>query len=106
MATKATVGGRTAKMTRGRTWPVPRQRGLLRALASVALACLVLTTLSIRPAAAQESSPALYEGPDRTARLIAGAKREGSLTLYGSMAERDLRGLVNEFERRYGIKEI
>ena len=104
MATKATVGGRTAKMTRGRTWPVPRQRGLLRALASVALACLVLTTLSIRPAAAQESSPALYEGPDRTARLIAGAKREGSLTLYGSMAERDLRGLVNEFERRYGIK--
>jgi iron(III) transport system substrate-binding protein len=70
------------------------------------LMCLALVMLGfcIGPAAAQEASPALYEGPDRTARLIAGAKREGSLNLYGSMAEKDLRRLVIEFERRYGIK--
>ena len=110
MAAKATAGGSiatVATVTQGRASPVPWQRGVLRALVSVALACLVLTTLSlstIGPAAAQETSPALYEGPDRMARLIAGAKREGSLTLYGSMAEKDLSRLVAEFERRYGIK--
>ena len=49
-------------------------------------------------------SPALDEGAGRSARLVANAKREGSLFLYASMAEKDLIRLVSEFERRYGIK--
>jgi ABC-type Fe3+ transport system substrate-binding protein len=49
-------------------------------------------------------SPALDEGADRSARLLAGAKREGSLSLYASLAEKDLIRLVSEFERRYSIK--
>jgi iron(III) transport system substrate-binding protein len=49
-------------------------------------------------------SPALYPGADRNERLVAAAKREGSLNLYASMAEKDLRRLVAEFEKRYGIK--
>src|SRR6267378_2972894 len=49
-------------------------------------------------------SPALDESADRSARLVANAKREGSLSLYGSMAEKDLIRLVSEFERRYGIE--
>ena len=49
-------------------------------------------------------SPALDEGADRAARLVANARREGSLSLYASMAEKDLIRLVSEFERRYGIK--
>src|SRR5206468_2008786 len=49
-------------------------------------------------------SPALDESADRSARLLANAKREGSLSLYASMAEKDLIRLVSEFERRYGIK--
>ena len=49
-------------------------------------------------------SPALDEGADRPARLLANARREGSLSLYASMAEKDLIRLVSEFERRYGIK--
>jgi iron(III) transport system substrate-binding protein len=32
------------------------------------------------------------------------AKREGSVTVYSSMAEKDIRRLVAEFERRYGVK--
>src|SRR5881296_1643881 len=50
------------------------------------------------------ASPALYQGADRTARLVANAKREGSLSLYASLAEKDLIRLVSEFERRYGVK--
>src|SRR5207245_4152067 len=49
-------------------------------------------------------SPALDESADRSARLVANAKREGSLSLYASMAEKDLIRLFSEFERRYGIK--
>ena len=55
---------------------------------------------------AQQDSPrpALDGGADRSARLAADAKREGSLSLYASMAEKDLMRLVSAFERRYGIK--
>jgi iron(III) transport system substrate-binding protein len=48
--------------------------------------------------------PALDEGAGRTERLLEGAKREGSLSVYASMAEKDLMRLVSAFERRYGIE--
>ena len=35
---------------------------------------------------------------------VAAAKREGTLTVYASMAEKDLLRLVSAFEKRYGIK--
>src|SRR5258706_1232996 len=63
------------------------------------LACAAATA-----AFAQPPSPALDEGADRSARLVANARREGSLSLYASMAEKDLIRLVSEFERRYAIK--
>jgi len=49
-------------------------------------------------------SPALDESAGRAERLVEGAKREGSLSLYASLAEKDLIRLVAAFERRYGIK--
>jgi iron(III) transport system substrate-binding protein len=60
------------------------------------------------PAAAQ-SSPTLaelatYAGPDRTERLIAGAKKEGVLTVYSSMTSDDQRVLVDAFFKKYGVK--
>lgn len=48
----------------------------------------------------------LYEGADRLPRLIDGAKREGALTVYTSMAEKDSARLVAEFEKKYGIKVL
>src|SRR5258706_14932382 len=54
--------------------------------------------------AQRNPSPALNESADRSARLVADAKREGSLSLYASLAEKDLMRLVAAFERRYGIK--
>src|SRR2546422_7140629 len=64
------------------------------------LACAAATAAF----AQHNPSPALDESAGRSARLVADAKREGSLSLYASMAEKDLIRLVSEFERRYGIK--
>jgi iron(III) transport system substrate-binding protein len=46
----------------------------------------------------------LYDGPDRAQKLIAAAKKEGTLTLYTSFAEKDLPALIGPFEQKYGIK--
>jgi iron(III) transport system substrate-binding protein len=48
----------------------------------------------------------LYQGGDRAARLIAGAKQEGQVVLYSTMTVQDGRALVAAFERKYGVKLI
>ncbi len=50
------------------------------------------------------ASVALYDGADRQQRLVAAAKKEGSLLLYTSFAPKDLAVLVQGFEKKYGIK--
>jgi iron(III) transport system substrate-binding protein len=45
-----------------------------------------------------------YSGADRTERLIAGAKKEGSLTLYTSHTVADMGLLKSAFEAKYGVK--
>jgi iron(III) transport system substrate-binding protein len=52
---------------------------------------------------AQAQAP-LYEGADRTQRLLEGARREGGLTLYTSMAEKDSARIVSAFEKKYKLK--
>jgi iron(III) transport system substrate-binding protein len=47
---------------------------------------------------------AKYSGPDRTARLIAGAKKEGTVTLYSSATLSDQSAIVGAFGAKYGIK--
>jgi len=48
----------------------------------------------------------LYQGGDRAARLIAGAKQEGQVVLYSTMTVQDGRALAAAFERKYGVKLI
>ena len=67
------------------------------------LACGVAALCAVLVFAA-DTVPARLEGPDRARLIAGGAKREGSVTLYSSVAEKDLRRLVAEFERRHGIK--
>ena len=45
-----------------------------------------------------------YNGPDRAQRLLAAAKKEGSLTFYTTIAEKDIPTIVLPFEKKYGIK--
>jgi iron(III) transport system substrate-binding protein len=47
---------------------------------------------------------AQYEGADRIDRLIAGAKKEGELTIYTSAQVEDMGALTGAFEKKYGIK--
>lgn len=47
---------------------------------------------------------ALDEGPGRMERIVAAAKKEGTLTLYTTIAEKDLPVLIKPFETKYGIK--
>ena len=45
-----------------------------------------------------------YEGADRMERIVAAAKKEGTLTLYTTIAEKDLPAILKPFEQKYGIK--
>src|SRR2546428_11577352 len=49
-------------------------------------------------------NPALYEGADRLERLIAGAKKEGELSLYTSAQADDIGAVAKAFEQKYGVK--
>lgn len=69
------------------------RRGLVAAVLAAAL-----------PVLAQDASLLLYDGPDRTQKLVAAAQKEGTLTLYTSIAEKDLPPLLGGFEKKYGIK--
>ena len=73
--------------------PILRRAGL-------ALAALTMAW----PALAQDASLLTYEGADRTQRLVAAAQKEGTFTLYTSIAEKDIAPLLGPFEKKYGIK--
>ncbi len=53
---------------------------------------------------AADASLLLYKGADRDQRVVAAAKHEGSLTLYTTIAEKDVGPLISAFEKKYGIK--
>ena len=45
-----------------------------------------------------------YEGADRVARMIEGAKKEGVLNIYTSAQSDDMGALTAAFEKKYGVK--
>jgi iron(III) transport system substrate-binding protein len=47
---------------------------------------------------------ATYAGADRTDKLVAGAKREGVVTLYTSADVDDMAAVTAAFEKKYGVK--
>jgi iron(III) transport system substrate-binding protein len=97
---------RTVTMT---CFDIDRHPDALRWIAFplAAIAGLLALLLSGESAPAQPSSVAAianYQGPDRTQRLIEGAKREGALTFYSNAPTEDNTALVTAFEKTYGIK--
>src|ERR1700693_2485836 len=64
----------------------------------VALACCA-------KAQGQSFSDLALDGrPERMQRLVAGGKKEGALTLYTSIPEKDMAVLAADFDKRYGVK--
>ncbi len=63
----------------------------------------MLITAGVAVSAVQAQVP-MYEGADRTQRLLDGARQEGVLNLYSSMAEKDTSRVAKLFEEKYGIK--
>jgi iron(III) transport system substrate-binding protein len=45
-----------------------------------------------------------YSGADRMERIVAAAKKEGTLTMYTTFAEKDQPALIRPFEAKYGVK--
>jgi ABC-type Fe3+ transport system substrate-binding protein len=81
---------------------------LLAVILAVVLALLAAWALSMS-AAAQIAHPtaedlASYVGADRMAKLIAGAKKEGSVAVYSSAAMDDMAAVIAAFEKKYGVK--
>jgi iron(III) transport system substrate-binding protein len=69
--------------------------------------CVFALALSFAPALAQALTTAetgRFTGTDRTERLIAGARKEGSLTLYSSAQIAVMSEVGAAFEKKYGVK--
>jgi iron(III) transport system substrate-binding protein len=70
------------------------------------LVCLLGISAAVwaqRPA--EQSEPIyLYQGADREQRLVAAARREGTVSVYTSMQTPDSLPLAQAFEKKYGVK--
>jgi len=71
-------------------------------------AALVVAALALAPAAQAQGGDiaalAQRSGPDREARLAAGAQRESEVNVYSSLVVEDLGALAAAFEKKYGVK--
>lgn len=74
-------------------------------IAVAAILAGVLAAFHLVSAAhAADSDVYLYQGADRTQRLIAGAKNEGALNVYCVMGQEQMSVLAQAFEKKYGVK--
>jgi len=65
---------------------------------------LLAALLPWGPATSAAEDAFRHEGPDREAKLAEGARREGTLVLYTSLAPSESKPLAEAFERKYGVK--
>src|SRR5258705_169992 len=68
---------------------------------AAALACLAAAAFAQTPSSRDIY---MYQGADRDARLVAGAKKEGQLLLYSTMTVADGKALATAFEQKYGVR--
>jgi iron(III) transport system substrate-binding protein len=84
----------------------PSKRALSDRAAAVALLCglLAATSAFAQGTNATLAEIAAYGGPDRIAKLIAGAKKDGAVNIYSSETVEDIGALSLAFEAKYGVK--
>jgi iron(III) transport system substrate-binding protein len=84
-------------------------RRLCGSLAStVALLCCLFPShappANAQAANSERAAIATYSGPDRSDRILAGAKKEGVVNIYTSQTVDDLAALTAAFQSKYGIR--
>jgi iron(III) transport system substrate-binding protein len=89
-------------ISKGRGSWVPACAGTTAIYLAVSLLALPLGHASAQAQSLAEL--AAYAGPDRTARLVAGAKRENALAIYSSMTVADMGALIAAFQAKYGVR--
>ena len=72
---------------------------------TILAAATVITSAQVKPGATA-TDVATYTGADRMEKLIAGAKKEGSVSIYTSLQQADIGKLGDAFEKKYGVKVI
>jgi len=84
----------------------PSERALSGRAAVLALLCglFAATSAFAQGTKSTLAEIAAYTGPDRIAKLVAGARKEGTVTIYTSETVEDIGVLSQAFEAKYGIK--
>lgn len=79
----------------------------VRYLCGVAACGLGLLMPAFTQAAPAKSVPPdifMYQGADRQERLLEGARKEGTLSIYTSLNIKDSKPITDAFEKKYGLK--
>src|SRR5262245_44336908 len=102
-------GLRAGRATSGQIRPLMEVQAMSRIVVCLLMAAASFgATVTATSVAAQTKSdaPAIYtdQGTDREQRLIAAAKKEGSVTFYTSMQTQESGPLSKAFEAKYGVK--
>ena len=71
---------------------------------AVALALCAILVRAAPTSAQTMADVAALSGPDRMEKIIAGAKKENTLTLYSSATTEDMGPIVASFETAYGVR--
>src|SRR5258708_19606537 len=77
---------------------------LLACLFALLGSCAQLVSASAQTGKPAAGDWAAYTGADGMERLVAGAKKEGSVAVYSSAATDDMAALIAAFEKKYGVK--
>jgi iron(III) transport system substrate-binding protein len=74
-----------------------------KALCALAALLALAASAAAQTSAQTSADVAAYAGADRAERLVAGARREGTLTVYTSAAVADMALVTAAFEKKYGV---
>ena len=77
-----------------------------RRLLAASAGALVLPAVRAQDAGGRQREIYLRQGPDRDARLLEGAKKEGQLSLYTSLNTKDSGPITEAFEKKTGVKVL
>ena len=86
--------------------PIPLRRRQVLARGAASVAVVAAPTVFSQDPAARAREIYLYKGPDREARLLEGAKKEGKVSLYTSLNTKDSGPITEAFEKKTGVDTL